>query len=119
MGKYQFILSSGPENPTRATRAVMFAAKAVEEGHEVVLFLVDDAVYLANPTLREHVKAPTGDDLMRYLSVLLDHATPVLVCLPCAATRGVEEASLPEGWRLGRGVEAIQADAAGFTTWVF
>lgn len=118
MSAYQFILTAGPENPVRATRGMMFASKALEEGHEVSLFLTDDAVYLTNLKLAANVKTPTGDDLMTYLKVVLDSKAPVLVCLPCARTRGIDEAGLPEGWRIEKGVEAIRLSERDFRTWV-
>ncbi|MBU4243403.1 MAG: DsrE family protein, partial [Proteobacteria bacterium] len=105
MSKYQFIISAGPENPVRATRSVMFATKAVDDGHEVSLFLVDDAVYLTNPALTEHVRAATGDTLMQYLQVILDQNIEVMVCLPCAKARGINESALPSHWRLAKGIE--------------
>ncbi len=39
-------LTQGPENPTRAALAFLVAKSAVEEGHEVSLFLAGDAVQL-------------------------------------------------------------------------
>jgi predicted peroxiredoxin len=119
MSKFQFVISAGPENPNRATRAVMFASRAADEGHDVTVFLVDDAVYLANLALAHNVKASTGDDLMTYLNVLLDNRVPVRLCLPCVKARKVDETNLPEGWTIEKGVEAIRADDAGYKTWVF
>ena len=119
MSKYQFIISAGPENPVKATRSVMFATRAVEEGHQVALFLVDDAVYLTNPALTEHVRAATGDTLMQYLQVILDREVEVMVCLPCAKARAIDEAALPKGWRLAKGIEAIRRNEDGWNTWTF
>ena len=39
-------LTCGPENPTRATLGFLVARAAVEEGHEVTLFLAGDSVQL-------------------------------------------------------------------------
>ncbi|MGE4505653.1 MAG: DsrE family protein [Desulfovibrionaceae bacterium] len=119
MSKYQFVISAGPENPVKATRSVMFATRAVEEGHQVALFLVDDAVYLTNPFLTEHVRAATGDSLMQYLQVILDREIEVMVCLPCAKARAIDETSLPKGWRLAKGIEAIRRNEDGWNTWTF
>lgn len=119
MSKYQFIITAGPENPVRATRAMMFASRAVEEGHEVSIFLVDDAVYLSNTAMAEKVQAPTGDAFKTYLDVILKNKTRVMVCLPCAQIRSVQAGKLPENWRIEKGVEAIRMDEAGYKTWVF
>lgn len=119
MKKFQFIINSGPENPARATRAMMFASRAVEEGHEVSIFLVDEAVYLANVDLAFNVKTATGDELMTYMRVILDKNVPVMVCLPCAKARGIEAVSLPDGWRIEKGVEAIRLADKDYQTWVY
>ncbi|CAN5718962.1 hypothetical protein BH20ACT14_BH20ACT14_00640 [soil metagenome] len=39
-------MTSGPESPTRAALGFLVAKAAVEEGHEVVLFLAGDSVQL-------------------------------------------------------------------------
>jgi uncharacterized protein len=44
-------LTTGPEHPTKAALAFLVAKAAVDEGHEVTLFLAGDAVQL----LRESV----------------------------------------------------------------
>ena len=119
MGKYQFVITSGPENPVRATRAMMFASRAVEEGHEVSIFLVDDAVYLANMTLAENIRAATGDTLMQYLGVIMAAKVPVNVCLPCVKARNLDHETFPDSWKLEKGVEAIRMSEMGFSTWTF
>ena len=47
MSKHLFILSSGPNDAIRAAGCLRFAKCAAEEGHEVVIMLSDDAVYMA------------------------------------------------------------------------
>ena len=46
MPKILIHLTSGPESPTRAALGFLVAKAAVEEGHEVVLFLAGDSVQL-------------------------------------------------------------------------
>ncbi len=119
MSKYQFVVSNGPDNPTRATRAMMFACRAVEEGHEVSVFLVDDAVFLVNLDLAANLRSATGDTLMQYMQVLLDKKVPVNVCLPCAKARKLDAETFPEGWVLEKGVEVIRLNETGYTTWFY
>ena len=66
MSKFLFVLTRGPEDPTRAVRCFQFAKIAADKGHDVTVFLVDDAVYFTNLSLTERVKAPTGDELLTY-----------------------------------------------------
>jgi len=107
MSKFLFVLTRGPEDPTRAVRCFQFAKIAADKGHEVTVFLVDDAAYFTNLALAERVKAPTGDDLMTYWKFLVDRGVTILVCKPCAETRMVTEEDLPPGTRIGTGATLI------------
>lgn len=117
MAKFLFVLTRGPEDPTRAVRCFQFAKIAADKGHQTTVFLVDDAVYFANLALTERVKAPTGDELITYWRFLLDKGCPILVCKPCAETRLVAEDDLPPGLKIGTGVTLIDlaAEAQVFT----
>jgi predicted peroxiredoxin len=46
MGKLLVHITSGPEAPTRAALGLLVARTAVDEGHEVSIFLAGDAVQL-------------------------------------------------------------------------
>ena len=45
--------ATGPDDPTRAALALLIAKTAVEEGHDVQVFLAGDGVHLANPETAE------------------------------------------------------------------
>jgi predicted peroxiredoxin len=107
MSKFFFVLSRGPEDPTRVVRCFQFAKIAAEKGHEVKLFLIDDAVYLSNLGLAERIKAPTGDELATYWKFLQEKKVPILVCKPCAATREIGEDDLPPNFQIATGYELI------------
>ena len=79
MAKYLFVLTRGTEDPTRATRCLQLVKVAKEEGHEVHLFLTDEAVYLARKRGAENVVAPTGDDADTYMQVLIKEKVPIYV----------------------------------------
>jgi predicted peroxiredoxin len=107
MSKFLFVLTRGPEDPTRAVRCFQFAKIAADKGHEVTVFLVDDAVYFTNLALAERIKAPTGDELMGYWKFLVEKGASMLVCKPCAETRLVAEDDLPPGCKIGTGATLI------------
>jgi predicted peroxiredoxin len=107
MAKFLFVLTRGPEDPTRATRCFQFAKIAADKGHEVTVFLVDDGVYLCNLSLTERVKAPTGDELISYWKFLVEKGATILVCKPCAETRLIGEDDLPPGCKIATGVTLI------------
>lgn len=111
MSKFLFVLTRGPEDPTRAVRCFQLAKIAADKGHEVTVFLVDDAAYFTNLSLTERVKAPTGDELITYWKFLVDKGASILVCKPCAATRMVAEEDLPPGAKIGTGVALIDLAA--------
>lgn len=111
MSKFLFLLTRGPEDPTRAVRTLMFAKVAAEKGHEVTVFLSDDAVYFCSLYLAERVKAPTGDELMTHLKVLQEKKVPIYVCKPCADVRMIGEEDLPRGFQMGTGALLIDLAA--------
>jgi len=117
MSKFLFVLTRGPEDPTRAVRCFQFAKIAAAKGHEVTVFLVDDAAYFTNLSLTERVKAPTGDELITYWKFLVENKAPILVCKPCAETRLISADDLPPGTAIGTGVTLIDlaAEAKVFT----
>jgi predicted peroxiredoxin len=111
MSKFLFVLTRGPEDPTRAVRCFQFAKIAADKGHEVTVFLVDDAVYFTNLALTERVKAPTGDELITYWKFLVNKGATILVCKPCAETRMVGEEDLPPGSAIGTNATLIDLAA--------
>ena len=79
MGKFLFVMTRGIEDPTRVTRAFQLAKVAKEQGHDVNVFLTDDAVALAKPGMMDHIKAPTGDEAKPYLDFLIAKEVPIYV----------------------------------------
>ena len=101
------ILSCGTDNPNRATRALFFAMVAKKKGRDVVIFLLDEAVYLAKRGVIEHLRAATGDSADDHLAFLQEYDVPLLVCTPCAVTRQIQETDLVKGARFATGDELI------------
>lgn len=79
MAKFLFILTTGTENPSKAVRCLQLARVAKEEGHEVHLFLTDEAVIFGKTGMCEHVVAPTGDEMEVHLTELINRQVPVYV----------------------------------------
>ena len=101
------MLSCGTDNPNRATRALFFAVVAQKKGKKVVVFLLDEGVYLAKKGLIQHMRAATGDSADDHLHYLQEYNVPLLVCTPCAVTRQITEADLVKGARMAKGDELI------------
>ncbi len=100
MAKFLFVLSRGPEDPTRCTRCFQLAKVAAEKGHDVTMFLVDDAVNLAHLGLTERLKAATGDECVTFLRFLQEKNVPILLCKPCAEARDIGADALPMGFAI-------------------
>ncbi|MBF0467104.1 MAG: DsrE family protein [Nitrospirae bacterium] len=102
MSSFVFVLTRGMEDPTRVCRALQLAKVAKEKGHDVEIFLTDDAVFLAKQGLIDHVIAPTGDEAISHLGYLMANNVTIHVCTPCAETRQVLEGDLIENARFGK-----------------
>jgi uncharacterized protein len=62
MAKLLIHVTQGPEHPTRAALSFLVAKTAIDEGHEVTLFLAGDAVHLVrDPVLDNLVGVGTGN----------------------------------------------------------
>lgn len=53
MSHFLVHIATGPENPTRAALGLLVARTALEDGHEVSVFLAGDAVDMLRPETRE------------------------------------------------------------------
>ena len=91
------ILSCGTDNPNRSTRAIHLAKVAKEQGKNVAMFLLDDAVYIVKKGIADHLKAATGDVADDLLAYLQEYEVPLYACTPCAKARQITEADLIKG----------------------
>jgi predicted peroxiredoxin len=72
MGKLLVHLTFGPEAPTRAALALLVARSALEDGHEVSLFLAGDAVQLLRPATTDAVQGVGTGSLREHVGALVD-----------------------------------------------
>ena len=92
-------LTNGPESPTRCALGFLVASAAVEEGHDVALFLAGDAVQLLrDETLDAVVGVGTGSMRDAYDAVVAAGATIYLSGMSSKA-RGLSETDV-EGKRV-------------------
>ena len=96
MAKLLFNITNGTNNPTKASLGFMLARTAVEEGHEVTVFLNADAVSLIRkPVLESLVGLGTGK-LSEHFNILVDAKVPIYVSAISCEIRGVTEKDLEE-----------------------
>jgi uncharacterized protein involved in oxidation of intracellular sulfur len=89
--------SHGTDNPTMATLPFMAAKTAKEQGHDVVLWLWNEAVTLGRKGTADHVTGVNLTPLKDLLAVVQAAGVPIWVCGACAVARQMVEADLVVG----------------------
>ena len=101
MAKILFNITNGTGNPTKASLGFMLARTAVEEGHEVTVFLNADAVSLMRnfrrniPVLDNLVGLGTGK-LKEHFDILKQSKVPIYVSAISCEIRGVTDQDLKD-----------------------
>jgi uncharacterized protein involved in oxidation of intracellular sulfur len=90
--KLLFIITKGLEKAGSATRAMEFATLAAQQGNQVEVFLIDEAVHWA-----QGIRAANGKSMNDYLSILLNDEYHVHVCKSCTDRRHISPDDLIEG----------------------
>jgi uncharacterized protein len=92
-------LATGPENPTRAALAFLVARTAVEEGHEVQVFLAGDAVQLAREETAAAAAGIGTGVVAEHLEALARAGVPIFLSGMSSKARGID-ASTRQGVEL-------------------
>lgn len=95
--KLCFVISIGFERSGSATRAMQFASLAAAEGHEVEVFLIDDAIHWAQLGMAEGIRSSTGEHMKDLIDNLIAKKAPIHVCKACADKRLISPDDLIEG----------------------
>jgi predicted peroxiredoxin len=94
-----FIISGsrGTDDPTMATLPFMAAKVAREQGHDVVLWLWNEAVTLGRKGTADHVTGVNLSPLKDLLATVQAAGVPIWVCGACAVARQINEGDLVSG----------------------
>lgn len=94
-----FIISGsrGTDDPTMATLPFMAAKAAKEQGHDVVLWLWNEAVTLGRKGGADHVTGVNLTPLKDLLAAVQSASIPIWVCGACAVARQITPADLVGG----------------------
>jgi uncharacterized protein len=90
-------LVTGPENPTRAALALLVARTALDEGHEVRVFLAGDAVQLARPATASIAQGIGTGSFGEHWGALAGAGVIIFLSQMSSQARGVDPDSLAEG----------------------
>jgi predicted peroxiredoxin len=89
--------SHGTDDPTMATLPFMAAKVAKEQGHDVVLWLWNEAVTLGRKGTADHVTGVNLTPLKDLLATVQAAKIPIWVCGACAVARQIGAEDLVAG----------------------
>ncbi len=89
--------SRGTDDPTMATLPLIAAKVAKEQGHDVVLWLWNEAVTLGRQGTADHVVGVNLPPLGDLLAAVQAAGIPIWVCGACAVARQITDADLVAG----------------------
>lgn len=89
--------SRGTDDPTMATLPFMAAKTAKEQGHDVILWLWNEAVVLPRKGVADHVTGVNLTPLKDLLAGLQAANIPIWVCGACAVARQIGQDDLVSG----------------------
>jgi predicted peroxiredoxin len=92
MAKLLVHLATGPENPTRGALALLVARTAVDEGHDVQLFLAGDAVQYARPATASTAQGIGTGSFGEHWEALASAGVPIFLSGMSSNARGLEPA---------------------------
>jgi len=92
MAKILVHVTSGPEHPTRAALAFLVAKAAVEEGHEVSLFLAGDATQLLRDAVLDSLVGLGTGSLRESYDAVVASGARIYASGMSSKVRGVGEA---------------------------
>lgn len=97
MATFMISGSRGTDDPTMATLPFMAAKIAKEQGHDVVLWLWNEAVTLGRKGTADHVTGVNLTPLKDLLAAVQSAQIPIWVCGACAVARQIGAADLVGG----------------------
>jgi uncharacterized protein len=112
-------LATGPENPTRAALALLVARTALDEGHEVNVFLAGDAVQLARPATASIAHGIGTGSFGEHWEALAQAGVVLHLSGMSSQARGVDPGSLAEGVELAAPQKLVELAVWADTTLVY
>lgn len=111
MATFMISGSRGTDDPTMATLPFMAAKTAKEQGHDVVLWLWNEAVTLGRKGTADHVTGVNLTPLKELLAVVQAAQIPIWVCGACAVARQISGTDLVAGATIKGMADYIKAVA--------
>jgi uncharacterized protein len=106
-------VATGPENPTRAALGLLVARTALEEGHDVNVFLAGDAVQLAREETAAAAQGIGTGSVAEHLAALKEAGLTIFLSGMSSKARGVEGG---EGYELAPPQKLVELATSSDTT---
>ncbi len=87
-------ITHGPEHPTRAALGFLVARAALEDGHEVTLFLAGDATQLLRDAVLDSLAGLGTGNLRESFDAVVGGGARIYLSGMSSQARGVDEAAL-------------------------
>ena len=97
MAKLLIHLATGPENTTRGALALLVARTAVDEGHDVQVFIAGDGVQYARHATASTVHGVGTGSFGEHWEALVSAAVPIYLSGMSSNARGLEPDAIAEG----------------------
>lgn len=96
MAKILIHLTHGPENPTQADRAFLIAQTAIQEGHEISMFLAGKAVELIKDDSLDRILSigETATELRNRVDAIIAGGGVIYLSEVSCGARGITEQDL-------------------------
>lgn len=91
--KFIIAVTSGTDDPTRATLGMLAAKVAKEQGHDVTVWLQGEAAVIANSQVGGKIVGHNMPPMAGVLEYLVGAGVPLWVCEACGKGRNVTEAN--------------------------
>ena len=106
-------IATGPENPTRAALGLLVARSALDEGHEVNVFLAGDAVQLAREETAAAAQGIGTGSVSEHVAALKQAGVTVFLSGMSSKARGVEGG---DGYELAPPQKLVELATSSDTT---
>jgi predicted peroxiredoxin len=87
-------ITTGPENPTKASLGLLVSKVAASEGHEVTIFLAGDGVQLLRDAVLDSVQGIGTGSAREHFDALADKNVKVYASGMSSKARGLTEAEV-------------------------
>lgn len=94
--KFLIHVTQGPENPTRAALAFLVARTAIEEGHNVSMFLAGDAVQLVRKDVIDNLAGLGTGKLREHVDAIVKGGGKFYLSGMSSKARGVTDADIKD-----------------------